>query len=258
MRYTPGAPKEANGAQPVNIQDQHSRALDLKFLKPLIAAPFTTLAAQANPGDTTITLTATTGFANGVVVGLSTPNNTFYFGEQVGAAVGSVITLDTPIDVTYPAGASAFPANQHMNVDGSTTTQIFQVGPVGGPAGFDVDITRIMGYIEDATAMDDSKFGGITRLTYGISLRVNNTDIQNLWNVKSNGELGLLAYDTNYTTKSPAGFYGFRFRNTYAGQSKHGVTLRLYPGDKLEILVQDNLTDLTDFQVMAQGHIVVN
>jgi len=107
--------------------------------------------------------------------------------------------------------------------------------------------------------MDDSKFGDIAGgLTNGVLLRQNNGEINNIWNVKTNGEFGLLAYDTAYTDKAPAGSEGFRFRNTYAGQSKHGVTLRLQPGETLEILIQDDLSGLEVFNVMAQGHIVTD
>ena len=81
------SPKESNGAIPVNVQDQHSRALDLRFIKAL-ASP-TTLSAQADPEDTSITVTSTTGFADGVTVAIFTSTGDFYFGEQVGAVSGS-------------------------------------------------------------------------------------------------------------------------------------------------------------------------
>jgi hypothetical protein len=113
-----------------------------------------------------------------------------------------------------------------------------------------------MGWITDDTAMDDGKFGGIGALPNGIVLRVNNGVIQNLWNVKTNGELGLLCYDSAYADRAPSGQFGFRFRNTYAGQAKHGVVIRLDQNDTLEVLIQDNLSALLDFRMMAQGHVV--
>jgi hypothetical protein len=252
------APMELNGAFPVNIQDQVSRALDTPFTKPLIAAPFTTITAKASPGDKTITVASTTSFTDKVVVHLSTADGKFYIGEQVGAPAGNVITLDTPIDVEFPAGSSVFPASHHMNVNGSITTQIFQIGPVGLATGISVDITRIMGYIQSGSAMDDSKFGDLAALTNGIVLRLNNTIITNLWNVKTNGEIALLCFDASASTRAPSGSYGFRFRNTYAGQNKHGVALRLAPTDTLEVLIQDDLSTLQEFDMMAQGHFVTD
>jgi len=247
---------EANGGLAVNVQDQHTLALDLKFIQSQGA---TTLAVTNAPGDTTLTLTDATGFVDGNVIGLFSASGTFYFGEQVGAAVGNVITIDTPMDRIYEVGDNVLRATANLAVDGSGTTQVFQVGPVGAGTGVEIDITRIMGYIQDATAMDDGEFGGLgVPLTYGVVLRVNNGVMSNIWNVKSNGEIGLLAFDANYTDKAPGGSYGYRFRNTYAGQSKHGVTIRLEPGDTLEILIQDDLSDLEIFNIMAQGHVVTD
>lgn len=249
------SPLESNGAIPVNVQDQHTRALDLYFIQ---QQAITTLAANASPGDTTLTLTSAVGFAVGDTVGLFTSTGQFYFASIV-AVAAPIITVDTPLDLAYSIGDNIISATKNLAVSGTLASpQIFQVGPVGAGTGVDVDITRIMGSIIDDTAMDDAKFGGITALTNGLVLRVNNGTMQNIWNIKSNGEFGLLAFDIDYSIKAPAGSYGFRFRNTYAGQSKHGVTLRLEPGDKLELLVQDDLTGLDSFFAMAQGHIVTD
>lgn len=141
-----------------------------------------------------------------------------------------------------------------MAVNGAVTTQVFQIGPTGGV--IEVDVTRLMGYLQSGTAMDDSLFGSLGALTYGIVLRHKNGTTQNIWNAKTNGEMALLCYDFTYTTKAPAGQFGARFRNSYGGQDKHGVTIRLDPGDTLELLVQDDLTGLGVFNMIAQGHIV--
>jgi hypothetical protein len=253
------SPLESNGAIPVNVQDQHTLALDLFFIKQNNA---TTLNGAISPDDTTITLTDTTGFVDGVRVGIFSSTGIFYFGQQVGAPSGSDITLDSPIDRAFADGDNVIAATKNMNVSGSIgSPQIFQVGPVGAGTGVDIDITRITGYIQDGgtPGMDDSKFGNIAGgLTNGVLLRVNNTIMSNIWNVKTNGEFGILCYDTAYTPKAPSGSEGFRFRNTYAGQAKHGVTLRLEPGDTLELLVQDDLTGLEVFNMMAQGHVVTD
>ena len=80
-----------------------------------------------------------------------------------------------------------------------------------------------------------------------------------IWNAKTNGELALIcASDFYYTDKAPAGQNGARFRNTFSGQDKHGVTIRLAPGETLELVVQDDLTLLSVFNMMAQGHFVTD
>lgn len=251
-------PKESNGGVPVNIQDQTSRILDLFFIQKQGAT--VTLGAAANPNDRTITLSDATGFVTGNVVGLFGSATQFMFAKQIGIPAGNVITLDTPVDTLFPIGSAVIRATDNLNVNGSPgTPQIFSIGPIGTGAGIEVDITRFLGYIETSGAQADDKFGDIAGgLQYGLALRQNNGSIQNIWNVKTNGEIGLLCYDSAYTPNAPAGNEGFRFRNTFAGQSKHGVTIRLMPGESLELLVQDNLSGLVKLNCMAQGHVVTD
>jgi hypothetical protein len=247
-------PLDSNGNVPVSIQEQTTESFDLDMQE---LTDTTTLAADPAIGDMTVTLTDTTGFVDGVYVGLYSATD-FSFYHQVGAPAGAVITLDRPIDKEFDNGAVATASNVSMNVDGSGTTRVFRVGPA--PATFDVDVTRVLGYIQDGTAMDDSLFGGIAPLANGVTLRRNDGvgGFTNLWNVKSNGQIKLLCFDADYSTKAPAGSFGLNFRNTYAGQAKHGVTIRLTAGESLELLIQDNLTGLEDFRAMAQGHRVEN
>ena len=67
-------------------------------------------------------------------------------------------------------------------------------------------------------------------------------------------------YDVQYidATLGPGGEYGLRGRRTFAGQDKAGVTLRLHAetNDSFQVVVYDDLSALTNFQVIAQGHIV--
>ena len=237
----------------VILQDATTLALDLPFIK---AQQFTTLAVATVEDATTITVDNPTGYVDGNVVGLFSGDGSFYFGKQLSIA-GSVVTLDTPIDGVFDIGASSLTAIDNMNVDGSATPQIFQIGGGnGGTGGLTIDITRIMGYLQDATTMDDALFGGGNALTKGIVFRYNNTILNNFWNAKTNGELSLLSYDFSYTDKAPSGSYGARFRNTYAGTDKHGVVIRLKPGDTLELIIQDDLTGLEKFNMLAQGHVI--
>ena len=250
-----GLARESNGGYPVNVQDQTSRALDLFFIRQLGA---TTLLTQGNIGDYKLNLTNSAPFLAGNMVGVFTPTGQFFFARQIGPPVLNEITIDTPLDMSYPSGSVAIAASWNMNVNGSISPVIYQIGPVGAGTGISVDITRLLFYIQDGSSMDDALFGGISALVNGIVLRKNDGIIQNIWNIKTNGEFALHAYDAQYTDKAPAGSYGFRVRNTYGGQDKHGVTIRLIPGDTLELIIQDNLTGLEVFNAMAQGHIVTD
>jgi len=237
----------------VNVIDQTTRPFDFFFGR---LDGLTTLSSQANPEDKTLTLTDTTGFVDGTHVGVFSAENpdVFYLGTQLGAPVGNVITVDTPIDQTLQINSAIATTTINMAVDGSVTTQHFQIGPVGVGSTQIVDITRILGHILDSSAMDDGKFGGIPALTNGIVLRKNDGVIFNYWNVKTNADLALICFNFNYSDKAPGGQYGCNFRNTFAGQSTHGVVIELLPTEYLEILIQDDLTNLDEFKMMAQGH----
>lgn len=240
-----------NSVSDVRVLDQTSRSFDFFFGR---LDNLTTLAAQADPEDLTLTLTSTTGFTDGKSAAVFAEIDDFYIGKQLGAPAGSVISLDTPVDITLPNGSAVAAVTTNMAVDGSVTTQVFQIGPTGPGSTAVTDVTRIMGHLLDSSAMDDGKFGGISALTNGCVLRKNNGVIQNLWNVKTNADLALICYDFNYNDKAGGGQYGANFRNTYGGQGARGVVLELLPGEYLEFLIQDDLTGLDEFTLMAQGH----
>jgi len=245
-----------NGALDINVQDQHTLPLDLYFTKAK-GAP-TTATSTCVVDCTTMSLTDATNFTDGTYVGIFSGTGRFYFGTQLGdATTSNIITLDTPFDFPFEAGDNVIATTRNMAVDGSTTPQIFQVGSVG--TSLDVDVTRILGYIQSDSSMDDGNFGGGDALTKGLFLRQVNGTTNNLWNVKTNGEFALICgTDFNYTTKPPGGTtYGARFRNSYAGQEKHGVTIRLTAGDRLEAWVQDDIADdNTVMYLMLQGHLI--
>lgn len=250
-------PQESNGGIPVNIQDQTSKSLDLDFIQAQ-GAP-TTLAVETAVDDTTIELTSSAGFVDGNIVGLFTATGSFYFGTQIGAPAANVITLDTPLDQVFPAGTTnIIRASNDMTVTGTLgAPQIFQIGPIG--AAIEIDIVRVNGYIQAATAMDLSDFGDLAALTNGIVFRRSNGSNENKWNAKTNGRLKLLCgVDLDFTSRAPAGSDGMNFRMTYAGTDKHGVALRLEANETLELLIQDDLSGLQLFNMMAQGHVVTD
>lgn len=246
--------KVTNGGLDVNIQDQHTQAFDLHVGKGTAAA--TTISVATVVDAYTITVTSTTGFVAGTSILMVDFTGEAFVAHQVGAPAGNVITVDTPINRVYAAGTLIIPTNINMAVDGSVTRQVFAIGPIG--SAFEFDVTRFLGYIQSSTAMDDGKFGDQAALSNGCVLRryvASSGTYQNFWNVKTNGDLALIGFDFSYADKPPGGTsHGARFRITYGGQSKHGVTIRIEDGDILQFIIQDDLTGLEKFHVMAQGH----
>lgn len=245
-------PKESNGAIAVNIQDQNTPVVSSHFH--CSCAAFT-LSDDLSIGDTSFTAVA----GHGITAG-----NMIYFKEngrrtelECTNVATNVITLDGPLDYAYTTDAESTRADHDLTVVGSLATPVvFHVTP---PLGVKWDIVKLKLFISDGSPMDDSLFGGITALTNGVQLRQRNGSYYNVFNFKSNGDIAE-HFDVPlvYSDKAPAGEYGLRAQRTLGGPSGTGVTIRLDgdTDDEMQILVQDDLTGLLHFHMVAQGHVV--
>jgi hypothetical protein len=237
----------------VNIQDQTTTTIDLYLNQMLNSGAL--LGSPIAADDKVITLVG----GHGAVVGnclCVKEGSSFYQGIITNVAVNN-ITVDTPFDVAHTTAAEVEIGNINLNINGSVTPVVFEVGPLVG-SGDKWDITRMQGAIRDATAMDDGLFGGVTALTNGVYFRRNNGTAKNLFNIKTNGDIRLRSDEANYAAKAKSGEYGISFTRTWAGQENSGVTLRLdsADGDTFQAIVQDDLTGLIEFNIIIQGHVV--
>jgi len=239
---------EANGGVPVNLQDQHTPAVDY-FMH--IHLGDVTLASTVVPDTNTCTLV--TGHGTQVGELLVFKENTRYCECLVVNVATDTITMEAPFDYAFTSAATTFRANINLNVNGETTRIIAHIKP---PSGITWDITRILFHIQDNLDMDDSKFGGITALTNGVVFRVNNNILVKLFTIKSNGMFALRGFNPQYATKAAAGKYSIRGMRTFAGQNETGVVLRITEDETVEVVIQDNLTGLETFNVVCQGHVV--
>jgi hypothetical protein len=236
---------------PIFIQDQTTFPLDLWFLERLSA---TTTAADTTLGGVTFTATTGHGIVNGNVIEI---NNTVTFIQAIVTGVATdVITLDQPINHVYPSGSQLIVSNRGMNVVGTPASpRVFSIAPEAGQRG---DFTRVLKAVTDATAMDFSTFGGVATLANGcvFRLKIEGGDFFNLFNWKNNGEFIIRGFDHEFQTKVGGGSHSFTARSTWAGQDKRGVALRVDGSrlEELQVLVQDDLTGLTSFNMVAQGH----
>lgn len=255
---------ESNGGLAANLQDQTTTPFDLYFTQ-ILGMP-TTLSANTAIDDTVVNITALpAGTAVGDLLGIFSGvsgEERFYFGEIL--AINTLaITLDTPLDFAFQSGDPAIAQDREMNVSGSMgSPEIFGVTAGTTESGLTLDVTRIMFQMTLTTAGDDGKFGNIAgaSIVNGLVLRRVDGDTRNIFNVKSNGELAGLCYDLAYTNRSGGGGdFGIRARYTFAGQDKHGVAIRLAPGDSLQAIIQDDLTagaSISQFRMIAAGHVV--
>lgn len=256
--------------KPVNdvyIQDQTTDIIDLhltRFIDDI------TITSNTSIDDVDVEISCATAPVSG---------NTVCFKESYAFYQGGVlsvtdngggqysITLDTPLDFAYTTAGGCSLRDENMNVDGSTTPVVFYVSPKGlfdqthtsDPQRW--DIVRLMIFIGDTTAMDDARFGGIDGgLTNGVVIRKKDGTYKNIFNAKTNGDFALHSYDAAYVdnTLGPSGEYGLRVRRTFGGQSKNGAVIRLDSAtdDEIQLIVRDDLTGLTRFYAVVQGHVV--
>jgi len=253
--YVTNFPIEENGGIAVNIQDQTTRPVDFDVHRILDAT--LTITATPTVDSYTVVVSDASGLSVGDGVAFIEENGMpeIWWGKILSISTNT-LTLDTPCPHNYnPANTSVIHYSDDLNVDGSTTKVVFGLTNYFNEA---VDVTRLISHCTDNVEMHDGLFCGIDELDRGIVFRKKLLDgtYINYWNIKSNGEWAELAYDTQYTDKGkpPDSTYGFNVRLTYAGPSKHGVAIRVEPGESIEILVQDDLTDITEFRMMFEGH----
>ena len=251
-----GSSYSPNRALDVNVQDQTTEVIDLYMCKELAT---TTTDDAVSVGDNVIPVTSTVGAVAGDCINISYSGRT-YQAVILSVSAGVSVTINAPMDFDAPSGVDVCYGEWDMATSSAGTVANPEIWKVGPPAGVKWDIVRVTFGINDATAMDDGKFGGAASLTNGIVLQVVDGYTKNIFVVNNNGGFRERSYDVTYVdaTLGPSGEYGFGCRRTFGGQNKNGVVIRLDGdnGDKLQILVQDDLTDVTKFACVAQGHAV--
>lgn len=219
----------------------------------------TTFDVAASTGDILINVADTTGFIVGDLLRICNTTETVCERNHFHITIvdpGVSLTLDRPLDNDYEIGDDVIEMQIGMNVTGTLGSPIsFKLEPTGNERW---QITRILTTMLDDSAMDDGKFGGIAALTNGATIRTFiNGVFQTISNWKSNADLKDDMYDVTYSSKAPAGQHGLSGRWTFT-RAEFVVDLDGAIGDYLEILIQDDLSGLLDFEVKAQGRIFGN
>lgn len=258
-------PLESNGAIPVNIQDQHTEIVDLKLSRVLDNL---TLLDNYSIGDHYINISTTGTVPTAIMTICLKEGAAFYQGRPtIITSLGGdnyELKMDLPLDFAYTTNGGCSLTTTNLAVDGSVTPLTFRITPYGLDKDIEWDITRFIilfggpGIGPQNLAPDDGDFGVTTTLTNGVVIRSVNGITKNLFNAKTNGDFRARAYDLTYTAASKAGVYTVATRRTFAGQEKNGVTIRLRASsrDEFQIIIQDDLTEMTGGQMIAQGHIV--
>lgn len=243
--------------QYVTNLEKSTRALDLYFTQTVTRS---LLSTDATIDATFVLVDNAVGFTASANIEIYSglPEDKFYHGTIINK-VGNTVYIDTPIDYAFSAGSIVDSTTTSLNIDGSAQPQIFTISACGTESRISLMVTRIMINLVTTDPIDLTKFGDIAGgIVKGVVLRKNDGEIHNMWNIKTNADISLLAYDTKtfLATNPGQGVNGLDARNSYAGESKHGAGIKLLPCERLEIIIQDDLSSLLKFRIMAQGHVL--
>lgn len=242
-------------SEPVDvvIQDSTSPLYVVKFSN-IIAE--TTLTTATELDDYIISVASATGFVVGQYLTIySIENNRVYFSDVLDIN-GLDITLDRPLDFTFTSGSPISVGNTNMNVDGSVTPQVFGVrNPSNEDIPLEIDISRVMFSALTSTEPQLSDFGDIAGgVTRGVQIRRVDGTYQNIINFKTNMEMKNIMFDLEIQTVAKNAQDGFTGRFTF---ERLGQVVRIGEGEDLQVIIQDDLTSLISFEVIAEGSEVV-
>ena len=137
----------------------------------------------------------------------------------------------------------------NMNVDGSVTAVTFKIEPAPGEL---YKIARVMIFVEDNGTFDSDKWGNGIVLANGFNFKLQRngvtTDLIG-FGIKTTGEMTSICHDIDHRSFGTGNeFVSFRWTFTKAGS-----TINLYNGDELQLVVNDDMTDMIKMYVHAQG-----
>lgn len=214
----------------------------------------TTLDVAISSGDTIINVVDTTGFSVGDLIRIFNSNlvERSHF-HIISIDAGVSLTLNRPIDNDFEIGDNIQLMEISMNKLGTLSSPIsYKIQPTVNERW---QITRLLITMLDSSSMDDGTFGGISSLTNSVIIRLHIDGVnQTLTHWQSNSDLKDDMFDVEYASKAPAGQFGLSGRWTFL-KAEFVADLDGANGDYLEVLIQDDLTDLDDFEIKGQGRL---
>jgi hypothetical protein len=243
LESTNGALKTRTDPRTIIMLDfQHSTAVT------------TTLSAVEAVDSGVLDVADTTGFSIGDFIEVVAATHRQYFQVTgVGAGAPGTLNVDCGVDVAFGIGDTVTKIDLDMAVNGSVTPVVYTVRP---PIGQAVAISRLSITLADGAAMDDSLFGALTALSNGVMVRVSSGSpavLNTLVNWKTNGDVARHAFDVEYTTKIAT--EGLRALIDFEAMGG-AVVLDDATSDVLSVTIQDDLTGLTSFRIIAEGYIL--
>jgi len=229
-------------------QDPTSEPVLLKITRHIGTA---ILSTQISVDDNVISLQSGHGFVIGNIIEIC-ENRRIYQSEVIGVS-GNDISVNMPIDYNYSVNSIINRCDPNIVVDGSSNRIEFYASPCEGTAW---DVYSLILTTETKNEPGPTKYSGITALEKGLYLRKSNGVFKNYTIIRKDSDYRAYGIKYEIDEKSPAGNYlvyaGFDLRNVL------GVADRIFYGDKIQLFVQDDLTEgsiITKITGMVLGHI---
>jgi len=244
----------------INTHDAHVHHVPVNEFFRLHTGIITTVAWAAPQGAYVITVADATLFTVEDEIQLTAASGAYRESTHPVVKIinlgNSTLTLDRPLDVAWEIGDTVEIIAENMAVNGSIAApDSFKMFP---PRNSIMHVQAFVLNITMSSTGDDSLFGNLTKLPFGVVLRAYNGAAGRYgtftsW--KSNGDIRMDMALLQYHDKAGGGLH------SVAGDGKISERTGAVPelisanGDYLEILIQDNLTALSSFRLKAQGHI---
>ena len=176
------------------------------------------------------------------------------------ATVGDFKQADCMVYQRLTTDNSGDLAKSDLAVDGSGAAVTYEIGPPAGSACDAWVINRVVIHYEHSGTWQITKFGSLSALANGCKLEVtrNGSQIIDLTAgepVKTNGGWGALCYDVTILDSLGSGNTHLNARYSFF-KAGHPLLLEVRGQMRLVATIQDDLSAMSHFHIMAQGYTV--
>ena len=248
------------GAIDIHNADVHNSVVNRYMHRHTAVSTTITTAITGDGTEYTIDVADATGFAVGDYLHINTSEEEITHPRLISSTPAlpttgpATFTLDRILDIAHPIGSTVIQSIIDMSSAAGTMASpvIYYAAPYGTSVWH---VTRLLFELTHGTAGDLGLFGDLTALTNGCVLRAKiNNQYYTFTNWKQNSHMKVDMFDVEFDPRSGGGGqYGTTGRGTF---TKAGAVIRLDGalGDRIELLVQDDITLLDSFTMKMQGH----
>lgn len=206
------------------------------------------LTSNTSVGDKILSIDSNTNVSDGDAITLYEGSRIFQ--SLVVSSTANSVTIQSGVDYGFTTDVTIEVGPWNMAVNGSSSEQTFILK---SPPSSNYVIKSVNGSILDQTAMDDSLFGGLSELSNGIVLSLENDKNRQFALIVNNTGFFENGFTIEYASKAPAGYYGFRYRKSL--DIMHGVVIVIDTDSTLKLIIRDNLSDLDQFTMSILGYV---